>query len=189
MSKIATQADFQGSSVWYTEYRRWPDFGLRADKFAGRYTGQVAVIGCAYGYLVAELVERGIDAYGCDASSWAIEEGLRQQPALAGRLFVADATIRSSLSAFKADCGLSGGRKFGLVLTEDVLSCAETDAEAGLMLAELRRIGQSLAHVVMAVELPGMDRPAIFLWRTPAEWRAIIGAGEPILCLESMTVV
>jgi hypothetical protein len=60
------------------------------------------------------------------------------------------------------------------------LPCAQSEAEAVTMLEELRRAGTELAHIITMQDLTTTQLPQ-YLWRTPAQWRALIGAGEVIL--------
>ena len=136
------------------------------------------------------------DVWGCDASAWAIQQAQALHPAIAGRFVQSDITVRQNLNALRSTAGLQGNQRFRATLTEDVLPTAQSEAEAQSMLTELRRITTDMAHLITmrfpdgvlqpdgSVVAPWSAEPVQmpgFLWRSPAEWVAIVNnAGEPI---------
>lgn len=180
MSLIATEADFNGG--WYANpnYTDYPFFAERAaeiQKF-GAAGIHIVVAGCGYGYLVKRLFDLGYNAWGFDASTYAIDQGKALLPSIASRLTVADALSRSSLADMKSFTGKPGGQKVTAFVVEDLLTCM-TDAEASTALAELRRIvvnSSGMFHIVTDVYDTTTVRNPIFNWKTLAEWKAFIGA-------------
>jgi hypothetical protein len=201
MSWVYTQADYEGivDSDYAANVATW--IADRRSRYANNLNpfrnNKLLIAGCGYGYLVAGLMADGFtDVWGCDASAWAIQQAQALHPAIAGRFVVADITVRQNLNALRAAAGLSGNQRFRAAVTEDVLPCAATEAEAQTMLTELRRITTDMAHLITmrfpdgtlqpdgSVTAPWSVEPVQmpgFLWRSPAEWIAIINnAGEPI---------
>jgi SAM-dependent methyltransferase len=69
--RLACKSDFYNGSI-YTEYRHHEGYRKRAKLF--RYFPEpILVVGCGFGFLVAELLELGKQAWGIDASPYAIE--------------------------------------------------------------------------------------------------------------------
>lgn len=182
---LATREDFEPATdleratALYTQYERYPFFEQRAADFNGRYAkGKMLVAGCGFGYLVDELVSRGWDAWGCDASTYAINRGKELLPAIANRLLVGDILVRNSLAAVRTSAGLSGNQRFAVTVTEDVLTML-TDAEIPTALTELRRITNDLAHVVWTLD-PTTTQDPRCNWKTLAQWKAIVGT-DPVM--------
>lgn len=177
MSLLATAADFERGGLYSAPYGRYPFFQQRVDALKGRFApnGQKAlVVGCGYGYLVDDLVAAGYDAWGVDASQYAISKGQSLLPGVASRLAVADALDGASLDAVAKSAGLHGKTPtWTLLLTEDVLPCM-SDAEVATALANLRaRCTSNLLHLVT----PGHadpDHDARLNWKTIDGWRAVL---------------
>lgn len=212
MSRLASATDFfavydtqgakvPGTGVLYDDYRRFPFFAERAAFIASRWptsVGKVCVFGCGFGYLVDELVQRGYDAWGVEMADYARNKAAEVLPfASASRVVLANMANRAALSAVRTAAGLTGNQRFGLAVSEDVLPVCTDEAEAQLGLAECRRIvsttvGRFLHFITctnpqnpddLDARLPGL------LWRSPAQWRAIIGPGDVIVNAEGNGVV
>lgn len=187
---IPTQADMEGR--WYNDPQRpkgeppyWnsPQFGERAQTVRGRFsTGKILVAGCGYGYLVKHLIGLGLDAWGCDASDWCVARAAEVVP---NRVIKADITVRSQLTSTLTFAGLRTNGRFTAIVTEDVFTCL-TDAEIVTALTELRRITNSLFHILTAVEVEA-ERNPIFTWKTLTEWKAVV-APELVMSLETGTI-
>lgn len=191
---IGTEANFNGSvGSWYVDpykaegeahYRDYPVFSQRATNIKGRFnTGKILIAGCGYGYLVKHLLSLGADAWGVDASPWAISQGTTVAP---NRILQADVTQRAQLDAARTAAGLKSTQKFTAVITEELLPSL-TDAEVAVALTELRRVGTVLFHIVTAVELQA-DRMPEFNWKTLAEWKTVVGT-ELVMGVESGTIL
>lgn len=131
----------------YSTYKRWyhdgsNNFDLMAVDVLNRYAvgnKRILEIGCAKGFLVEDLVNRGIDAYGVDVSSYAISAA---SPSISSRLTVAD--IRIGQSTFLEDFN---NNYFSLIIGMNMLCCF-SDAEITAMVTELNRISSDQFYVI-----------------------------------------
>lgn len=168
MARLATAADFEGQmpDSLYTLYERFPFFAWRADyvdrlwdrlKRRGtlaasltRAQTKIAVAGAAYGYLVEELTARGFDAWGFDASAYAI--GKMQTSVnltTRGRVLQKDLLVSSQVTDVRRAAGLTGQNRFHLGITEDVLPVM-SDAEIAQAIGVARSASLALLHIVTA---------------------------------------
>lgn len=102
--------DYSNTELWESH------FGTIADRIAEYFTPKTVLdAGCANGYLVKALRDRGIDAYGIDISSYAIES--------------ADDELRKYLNVQSLTEPLpeSFPKKFDLVVTIEVLEHMQPD--------------------------------------------------------------
>ena len=94
-----------GSDYWASEsvYRKYEDYATALSELRGFNRGLVRRIlryapagrrhvdaGCGHGAVVHELLERGWDSYGFDASAFMIDLARRHSPTLAGRFAPGD---------------------------------------------------------------------------------------------------
>lgn len=194
MSLLATQQDFEpanptegGSALYYqpadgTGYRiDFAYFQARVSALKQRLApnGQkLAIWGCGWGSLVNLAVQAGYDAYGFDASAYAISRGQTILPAIAARLFVRDALNSADVTASATDAGIHGGNpRFTLLVTEDLLTCM-SDAEVQTTLPLLRAsCTTNLLHMVTPVDpwaqSNGLNDQRIN-WKSDADWKAIV---------------
>lgn len=183
MGRLASETDFKQGGM-YSDYRRYPFFAQDADLLTTRYPslGRVLVAGCGYGYLVDELSIRGWDAWGCDASLWAVGQRI------SARIQGFDILIRQDMTDIK---NLGTGARFDLIVTEDVLTVL-SDVEVATALTELRRIAKSpareLFHIVTCanelIDGPLSSSRDITLglnWKTHIDWVTTIGNNEPVM--------
>ena len=188
--RAATRADFEEEGGLY-----WPPYGDRlwfADRAAslrGRFVqGKTLVVGCGWGYTVHYALGLGMDAWGCDVSAYALQRATDVlPPGSRARLMVADATSTAQMDAVRTFAGLRGNQRFAGAVTEDMLGCL-TDAEVAACLTEVRRVAQSVLHVITcgkADDQPGRRDPAL-VWRTQEQWKAIVA---PDLVLDTETGV
>jgi hypothetical protein len=170
-------SDAERASALYTlGYVRYTFFQQRVDGLIGRFApnGQkVAVWGCGFGYLVEMLLAAGYDAYGFDASTYAITRGKELLPGIAARLFVRDALVSGDMTPARRDAGLAGQQRFPLLVTEDMLTVL-TDAEITTAVTNLRGISSSnLLHIVWPL-LPDRVQDPRCTWKSVDAWRAIL---------------
>jgi len=118
----------------------------------------VLEIGCGMGYLVEDLVDFGVDAYGIDISNYAIDTAQARRPDLASRFSVQDCR---DLSGY-------GRNAFGYVFTHDFLSCLTTP-EIVSFFDEVNRISRNSVHITM----DGLDNPQWYNPLTIAEYVAL----------------
>lgn len=174
--RLATQADFEQGGL-YTSYRRYPFFAERAAAVVAAYGSvKTLVVGCGWGYLVDELLRLGVDAWGIDASLYAITKGKAvagMLPATLTRLSVADATNRTQLTAVRTTAGLVGSARFGLVVTEDMLPML-TDAEVTTAVTECRRIATNMLHIVTPGTATDASKLTALNWKSTAAWKALV---------------
>lgn len=172
-------------------YVRFPFFQARIAQLRGRFApiGQkVAVWGCGFGYLVDMLVAEGYDAFGYDASSYAIARGKALLPSIAGRLFVRNALVAGDMTPSRRDAGLQGNQRFPLLITEDLLSCL-TDAEIAAALTNLRGISTSnLLHILTTFDSTAPAHDPRCTWKTVNEWRAVVSPPDAVYDSATNTV-
>lgn len=191
MSLLATQADFEagGAGALYDPpYQDNPMFTDRINELKGRAAPnnqRLAIWGCGWGFLVSLAVAAGYDAYGFDASAYAITKGKAVLPAIAARLFQRDALVSADVTAAKADAGIKGHTNFALLVTEDLLTCM-SDTEINTSLPLLRGICSSnLLHILTPDDsgaAPGGD-PRVN-WKTKAAWAALLE--PPDVCVDPL---
>jgi SAM-dependent methyltransferase len=189
MARQATADDFEGrrADSLYTLYRRYDFFATRAAIIHARYpaVGKILIAGCGYGYLVDELVKLGRDAWGIDAATYAVNTGKAEMPQIAGRLILADAGNSLDMQAARAAAGLTGNRRFDLIVDEDMLPVM-SDAEATGALAQMRAnvLNGRIFHIITPGDPVDPSKVAALNWKSIGAWKAIMGA-EPILNAET----
>jgi len=198
---LATQQDFEpanpseGAAALYYEpnqplgtgYRQFSFFQARIDQLKGRIAPnnqKLAIWGCAWGFLVQDAVTAGYDAYGFDASAYAINKGKQIMPAnIASRLFQRDATVSADVTASRNDAGLKGNTRFALLVTEDMFTCL-TDAEINTALPLLRGVcSANLGHMVLPLEQTGNGQPGDprINWKSIAQWKALLSPPDQVI--------
>jgi hypothetical protein len=208
VSLLAAQADFEpanpaeGATALYYQpadgsgYGDFPSFQARVDALKQKLAPnnqKTAVWGCGWGYMVNLAVQAGYDAYGFDASPYAIARGKAVLPAIASRLFQRDALVAADVTASASDAGIHGGNpRFTLLVTEDLLTCM-SDAEAQTTLPLLRaRCTTNLLHIVTPVDpwaqANGLNDSRIN-WKTDAQWKAIVSPPDQLYDAVANTVV
>lgn len=126
---VATEAGFYGGH--YTYYRHHDGFRLRAELLRG-FPEPVLVVGCGFGFLVTELCALGKDAWGIDASNWAINNCTND------RCWQADILNDENVDRLPP---------FATIATEDLLPCL-TDTEAVAAAKNCSRIASLVLHFV-----------------------------------------
>ncbi len=85
-------------------------FGNMAEQIKRNYKPQTTLdVGCAFGLLVEQLCDRGVDAYGIDVSPYAISQARE------------DMTDRLQVASILEPLPLQGGRKYDLITCIEVL--------------------------------------------------------------------
>jgi 2-polyprenyl-3-methyl-5-hydroxy-6-metoxy-1,4-benzoquinol methylase len=126
--RLAAATDFYNGPI-YTFYRWHEGFAKRAQLFADR-PDPILVVGCAFGFLVAELEKMGKTAYGIDASWWAVKRRVSQNVICAS---IFDPPFRSG--------------EFATVATEDVLPYF-SDCEAQVAAKSSGELAPNVIHLV-----------------------------------------
>lgn len=191
MTLLARREDFEPATsaeraaALYSEgMLDYPFFAERIAALRTRFapTGQkLAIWGCGFGYLVAKAVAAGYDAFGYDASAYAITRAKAIHPTVAARFFVRNALVSGDMTPSRRDAGLPGAQRFPIVVTEDLLTCL-TDAEIPTALTNLRGIASAnLLHIVWPLDPTAAQDPRV-TWKpigtaqpAPAgSWRALL---------------
>lgn len=128
------------------------------------YGGPVLIVGCAFGDTVNALLKMGVDAYGIDLSSWAVEN--TPHP-ISNRIFHGDITRRGDIRDIVDELGVG----FRLCITESVLSCL-TEAEARRACGNLRSYSGHVMHRVWATDGSAIRRE-YYNSKPLAEWKEI----------------
>ena len=194
MARLATPEDFESGSL-YTKYWRFPFFSQRADRITGLFPspGKILVAGCAVGYLVDELIKRGYDAWGCDASQYIVDRSVTDLPqSTANRVILADCRVASELDGLRSTCGLRGKQKFGLIITEEMLTALSDDTEVAEVLTQLRIVGRNLFHIVACADrnddVQMRGRLSGLLWYSLSEWKQRVGHDDRVLNSETWEI-
>jgi hypothetical protein len=124
--RLASELDFYNGPV-YTNYRHHEGYAKRA-QLLQHLPEPLLIVGCAFGFLVDELLKLKIDAWGIDASKWAVEKRVSERVVLADILNMPFS-------------------HFSTVVTEDLLPCL-TDAEVKQVAASCADIGPLVIHMV-----------------------------------------
>lgn len=196
MSLLATREDFEpanpteGAAALYYDKQTLGGYGetmgeciqMRIDALKGRFAPnnqKTAIWGCGWGWLVNLAVTAGYDAYGFDASSYAINKGKSLYPSIANRLFLRNALTAADVTASKSDAGIHGQTRFTLLVTEDLLDVM-SDAEINTTLPLLRGISQAnLLHIVTPSGVGTNPDPRIN-WKTAAQWHALLSPPDVV---------
>ncbi len=154
----------------YSQYKRWYRFdGLgstgeywrdQAASLEGRTQivgKKVLEIGCAKGFVVEELRDLGIDAWGLDVSSYAIGEAA---PAVQSFLQVGDA--RTYLANY-------GRNEFDLVLSMRFLECV-SEADLPDLIDEMSRISRYQYHTIDTQPNPNFYVVQPISWWADLKW-------------------
>jgi hypothetical protein len=145
---------------------------------------RILIVGCGYGFTVDELRILGFNAWGCDGAQWAIDRGKILNPASAPFLVVADATSASEMSSVRSAMGLRNNQRIPLVVTEDLLSCADDASNAQAMALGINGVGTSFCHFITCYE---MDDGTMGIpvndgyYRTRPQWSAALPSGHLVV--------
>ena len=112
--------------------------------------GAVLIVGCAYGFLIEELVKLGIDAYGMDISPFAIGQAT---PEIQSRLVLGDASKVEPYIQLSERTGLV---TFSHIISENMFCCL-TDREADNFHIISVFFAEEVLHLVE-------NRPALIKW-------------------------
>lgn len=154
---------------------------------------KVLVAGCGYGFVVWHLWDQGFAAYGVDTPyAWSQARsaggGAGLLPNIGDtNIQQGDCTVRGDMIATRSFAGITGNRRYDAVITDDLLSAADSGAEAQAMLTQIRNETapndrSKVVHFISMYE-PGQPwsprlTPAEVnegLYRSPAEWITLIG--------------
>lgn len=204
MSKFATPERFEGTDgqggTWYRpppalSWEMWPDrvrvfrelTGLTPAAPRSDAGPKVLVAGCGYGYVCWHLWDQGFSAWGMDGA-WAQGQARGGKlPNISDHIWSGDVTLTTDVRRVRGDSGIGGNRRFDAVITDDLLSVADSAAEAQSMLTVLRAEAapNDRSRVVHFISMYDPTQPwsptltageaAEGLYRTEAEWIGMIG--------------
>lgn len=157
--RLASHEDFNGGI--YTNYRHHDGYAKRARLFE-RFLDPVLIVGCGFGFLVDELLKLGKDAYGIDASLYAIRNRTNE---------------RVTLNSILDSVDVAQLQRFGTVITEDLLPHL-TDHEARVAAVNCSRLGGIVIHMVTEQGEADLNYHPVGYWMTLT--------GQPTLSLEGM---
>jgi len=148
----------------YGEYKRWERDGSEywKDKAADWVNNlalsgkKVLDIGCAKGFLVKDLRDAGVDAWGIDVSSYAISEA---EEGISPYLQVADARLLSTLGYTR--------NEFDILITSRFLECL-TNAEIVAFNTASSFIAKKQVHLITPT---GKINSDFYNTKTAQEWR------------------
>lgn len=182
--RLASAADFESPEGLYWNpsgaegYRRYPFFAERVAEIRTRFPAstKVLVAGCGWGFLLDEAAALGVEAWGMDASSYAISKA---QEVLAepvrSRVVLGDVTNEAQVNNMRNLAGMRGQQKFDLCITEDLLPVL-TDAEVATALPLLRNVSSFMLHIITcskADDGPTQRHPELN-WKLQSEWKALV---------------
>jgi hypothetical protein len=187
MSRFANDVRF--TQTWYTnppypttvaEAEKWPQFAQRAAWLHSQYpTGRLAIAGTGLAWTQYFLfTNHSRQSWGCDIN-WSVTRAKGILGAWANNVMEADVTNATQMTSFRR-LGNTGQQRYDVLFTEDLLPCANDDAEAQLMLTRLRAVGTTLVHMVSVAD-PDTTQTPDMLWKTPEQWRALIGTERIVL--------
>lgn len=154
---------------------------------------KVLVAGCGYGFVVWHLWNQGFAAYGVD-TPWAwqqarsVQGGAMMLPDIGDRnIMQGDCTVRGDMIATRSFAGITGQRRYDAVITDDLLSAADSGTEAQAMLTQLRNetMPNDRSRVVHFISMYDPTQPWSpmltpqeaneGLYRSESDWITLIG--------------
>jgi hypothetical protein len=188
MARHANEARFgtttQGGSWYAPPYPRVVVDGMwrpRAAWLHQQYptAAQIAIAGCGFGHTLYWLhTDHARNPYGCDVQ-WAANIAAGIVPGGTSRIAAHDVLSSNAMTQFRR-MGMSGQNRYPLLLTEDLLPAMDSEAEVATALTNLRAIALNVVHLITPLMTDTAQDPDM-LWRTPAQWRSLIGPNERIV--------
>lgn len=129
---------------------------------------KVLVVGCAYGYEVEYLVNLGVDAYGMDISTHAVNKA-SQVTSVGDRIYEGDVTVLSDIQNVARS---TQGGKFDVIISSAVLCCL-TDSEAQTACDNMRSEAKhGVIHRCWATDGSDLDTSE-YNAKTLSEWKSL----------------
>lgn len=167
--RLACHEDFEaeGGLYWNPSFCDYPQFTRRAEQLAARFpSGRVLIVGCAWGFTVQHCLEQGLDAWGCDASLYALDRATEHLPAeVRARIFYGDITEATSMA------NVAQGRPFNAVVSEDMMPML-TIPEVKRAKQVLASLGGTVLHYVTPA--PAEPHPSIVTPLDADGWRSLL---------------
>ncbi len=156
-------AGYGSYARWYRKQGKdslgefWKDLANKAKNDYKLQGKKVLDIGCAKGFVVEDLREMGVNAYGLDVSSYAIGEASNQ---VKPYLYLGD--VRTYLANFK-------NNEFDVVFTMKFLGClAEEDFPN--LISEMNRISRQQFHLIDEKPNPDFYTAKSLEWWLSLDW-------------------
>jgi len=105
----------------------------------------ILILGCAYGFLVEELVKSGRNAFGLDISEYALSQASVD---VSAKLVLGDASKQADYTAVLQ---LAGIEKFDAIVSENMLCCL-TDLEIKALNLITKEVATRVVHLVSEAE-------------------------------------
>lgn len=161
IERVHGTAPIDGSDTvfWGTDNER---IGL---SILNRYTNnnqKVMVVGCAKGHLVEWLISQGLDAYGIDVSSHAIQKGIERNPSLSGRIFQGDVKLVAPTW---------GNNEWDLLISQNTLCCftdSQLTSTPNGLIASFNKKSRDQFHLIS----PGIE-DAYYNRKNLTQWIAL----------------
>lgn len=208
MSKFATPQRFGENDTpggWYypeprLEWEMWPERVRVFRALVPELTPaaprsdagpKILVAGAGYGFLLWYLWDAGFSAWGIDGQ-WAVGKSkgggqiIPKLPNINDHMFSGDCTNLASVRNVRSQAGIGGQQKFAAVITEDLLTAADSGAEVQTMLTTLRDVAPNVrSRVVHFISMYDETQPwsprltteerAEGYYAGEAEWITLIG--------------
>jgi 2-polyprenyl-3-methyl-5-hydroxy-6-metoxy-1,4-benzoquinol methylase len=150
--RLASEEDFYNGPI-YTAYRHHEGYAKRARLFQG-FPDPILVVGCGFGFLLVEFEKLGREAWGIDASEYAIENRVTE------RVWSASILDDIDIALLQSQLGL-----FGLVITEDLLPYL-TDEETKIAARNCSKLSSLVIHMVTVEGQADLNYHSLGQWMT-----------------------
>jgi len=171
----------------YSEYKRWyrnegeGSLGEFWKDYAARWINHLALsgkkvleIGCAKGFLVKDLRDMGVDAWGLDVSQYAVDNC---EPEVAPYLQVGDA--RTALAQYN-------NKQWDVLITLRFLECIP-EADLPALITQMNRISKLQVHVVDDFTGDKAVAAQYYVSKTQAQWASLgFAKGTKIVAQENL---
>lgn len=187
----------------YGRYARWyrsEGEGSQGEwwkDYAARWVDQLALsgksvldVGCAKGFLVEDLCDAGVDAYGLDVSDWAINSCNDPRTDLAAKLRRSDLASRFYLGDVRTALAQFVRNQFDFAVSFRFLECLDPADLPGVV-TELNRVSRNQVHIVDQFTGAKEGAGAYYTQHTTAEWRDSYGwsKGTRFIAMEQADIV
>lgn len=159
--RLASYEDFETEGgLYWPPYRDFPFFRERAEFLAHEFSGaRILIAGCGWGFTVQHARTLGLDAWGVDASPYALRRA--RELGLLREVQYGDITNAETLPGLEVD----------VVVTEDVYPML-TGEEIHRAQGVLHGLTDTVLHYITPAHDPA--HPAIVTVLDEAEWRELL---------------
>lgn len=171
--RLACFEDFEmESGLYWPPYSDFDYFAQRAQYLADRFpNGRVLVLGAGWGFLVEHGLRLGLDIWGAELSSYAIQQGRDHlSPEAFARLVRCDITDGGSLAWATGS--------WDAVVSEDVAPMLSRE-EVQAMCLHARALSGTVLHWVTPA--PPQPHPSIVTVASSEEWVELLAPDQVIL--------